>query len=280
MEGLLAAGCGLFGLLIGSFLNVVIWRVPRGESIVSPPSHCPGCDTEIAPYDNIPVLSWLVLRGRCRHCGTRISVRYPLVELASAGLWVAMALRFGWSWELPAYLVLVSALLALSLIDLDTFLLPNKIVYPLAVRAGRPVRARRADRRHGRRLRARAARRRGCVHVLRHRAPDLAARDGLRRREAELLPRRRARVDLVGLGVPRALPRVPARRGGRGSRSSRRGSRVDATTSRSVRSSPRGPCSRSSSGQVLLDLYAGYLRAFSRPILESRSSVVASVDDC
>ncbi len=132
MEGLLAAGCGLFGLLIGSFLNVVIWRVPRGESIVSPPSHCPGCDTEIAPYDNIPVLSWLVLRGRCRHCGTRISVRYPLVELASAGLWVAMALRFGWSWELPAYLVLVSALLALALIDLDTFLLPNKIVYPLA----------------------------------------------------------------------------------------------------------------------------------------------------
>jgi leader peptidase (prepilin peptidase)/N-methyltransferase len=133
MEGLLAAGCGLFGLLIGSFLNVVIWRVPRGESIVSPPSHCPGCDTEIAPYDNIPVLSWLVLRGRCRHCGTRISIRYPLVELASAGLWVAMALRFGWSWELPAYLVLVSALLALSLIDLDTFLLPDKIVKPLAV---------------------------------------------------------------------------------------------------------------------------------------------------
>src|SRR4051794_37826057 len=133
MEGLLAAGCGLFGLLIGSFLNVVIWRVPRGESIVSPPSHCPGCDNEIAPYDNIPVLSWLVLRRRCRHCATLISVRYPLVELASAGLWVAMALRFGWSWELPAYLVLVSALLALALIDLDTFLLPNKIVYPLTV---------------------------------------------------------------------------------------------------------------------------------------------------
>jgi leader peptidase (prepilin peptidase)/N-methyltransferase len=133
MEGLLAAGCGLFGLLIGSFLNVVIWRVPRGESIVSPPSHCPGCDTEIAPHDNIPVVSWLILRGRCRHCGIKISARYPLVELASAGLWVAMALRFGWSWELPAYLVLVSALLALALIDLDTFLLPNKIVYPLSV---------------------------------------------------------------------------------------------------------------------------------------------------
>ncbi len=133
MTGLLVAGCGLFGLLIGSFLNVVIWRVPRGESIVAPPSHCPSCDAEIAPYDNIPVVSWLVLRGRCRHCGAGISIRYPLVELACAGLWVAMGLRFGATWELPAYLVLVSALLALSLIDFDTFLLPDRIVYPLSV---------------------------------------------------------------------------------------------------------------------------------------------------
>ncbi len=100
---------------------------------MAPPSHCPGCDAEIAPYDNIPVISWLVLRGRCRHCGVRISIRYPLVELACAGLWVAMGLRFGWAWELPAYLVLVSALLALSLIDFDTFLLPDRIVYPLSV---------------------------------------------------------------------------------------------------------------------------------------------------
>ena len=133
MTALLLVGCGLFGLLIGSFLNVVIWRVPRGESVVSPPSHCPSCDQEIAPYDNIPIVSWLILRGKCRHCGAGISIRYPLVELASAGLWVAMGLRFGASWELPAYLVLSSALLALSLIDLDTFLLPNKIVYPLSV---------------------------------------------------------------------------------------------------------------------------------------------------
>jgi leader peptidase (prepilin peptidase) / N-methyltransferase len=132
MTGLLVAGCGLFGLLIGSFLNVVIWRVPRGESIVAPPSHCPSCDAEIAPYDNIPVISWLVLRGRCRHCGAGISARYPLVELACAGLWVAMGLRFGATWQLPAYLVLVSALLALSLIDFDTFLLPDKIVFPMS----------------------------------------------------------------------------------------------------------------------------------------------------
>jgi leader peptidase (prepilin peptidase) / N-methyltransferase len=132
MTGLLVVGCLLFGLIIGSFLNVVIWRVPRGESIVAPGSHCPQCDTEIAPYDNVPLVSWVVLRGRCRHCGTRISARYPLVELACGGLWAAMALRFGWDWALPAYLVLVSALLALALIDFDTFLLPNKIVYPLS----------------------------------------------------------------------------------------------------------------------------------------------------
>ena len=208
MTGLLVAGCGLFGLLIGSFLNVVIWRVPRGESIVSPPSHCPRCDAEIKPYDNIPVVSWLVLRGRCRHCGAGISARYPLVELACAGLWVAMALRFGATWELPAYLVLVSALLALSLIDFDTFLLPDKIVYPLTVRAGRPVRACRGARRLRLGLRARAARRAGGVRVLPDRAPDRAAGDGLRRREAQLLARRRARLALVGHGVPRALPRA------------------------------------------------------------------------
>lgn len=133
MTAFFVTGCGLMGLLVGSFLNVVIWRLPRGESIVTPPSHCPGCDTAIAPYDNIPVVSWLVLRGRCRRCGVGISIRYPLVELGCAALWVAMAVRFGASWELPAYLVLVSALLALSLIDFDTFLLPNKIVYPLSV---------------------------------------------------------------------------------------------------------------------------------------------------
>lgn len=130
--GFLVVVCGLLGLMIGSFLNVVVWRVPRGESIVRPGSHCPRCDAPIGPADNIPVLSWVVLRGRCRHCRARISARYPLVELASGALWAAMALRFGTSWALPAYLVLVSALLALSLIDLDTFLLPNKIVFPLA----------------------------------------------------------------------------------------------------------------------------------------------------
>jgi leader peptidase (prepilin peptidase)/N-methyltransferase len=127
---MLVAICAVFGLLIGSFLNVVVWRVPRGESVVRPGSHCPGCDAPIGPLENIPVLSWLALRGRCRHCGMRISVRYPLVELANAALWVGMALHFGAAAELPAYLALASGLLALALIDLDTFLLPNKVLYP------------------------------------------------------------------------------------------------------------------------------------------------------
>ncbi len=74
----------VFGALIGSFLNVVLWRVPRGESVVSPPSHCPSCGTDLTPIDLVPVLSWVGLRGRCRHCGDRISARYPLVELSVA----------------------------------------------------------------------------------------------------------------------------------------------------------------------------------------------------
>ena len=130
MTAVVAGLCGLFGLLIGSFLNVVIWRVPRGESIVQPPSHCPGCDTPIAPRDNVPVLSWLVLRGRCRHCGTRISVRYPLVELATAGLFVAVAFKIGPHAPLPAYLYLAAISVALALIDLEHFRLPDPLTLP------------------------------------------------------------------------------------------------------------------------------------------------------
>src|SRR3954453_12024869 len=102
-----------FGLIIGSFLNVVDYRLPRGESIVSPPSHCPGCDTPIKPYDNIPVLSWLILRGKCRNCGEPISARYPFIELLNGVLWVAVALVYHDSWVLPAYLVLTAGLVAL-----------------------------------------------------------------------------------------------------------------------------------------------------------------------
>jgi leader peptidase (prepilin peptidase)/N-methyltransferase len=130
MTGILVVACGLVGLVVGSFLNVVIYRVPRKESVVHPRSHCPACDTPIAERDNIPVLSWVLLGGRCRACGARISVRYPLVELATAGLFVAAALRFGADWALPAYCVFFAGLLALALIDLEHFLLPNRVVYP------------------------------------------------------------------------------------------------------------------------------------------------------
>ena len=122
--------CGVGGLVVGSFLNVVIYRVPEGLSIVSPPSACPACESPIRPYDNIPVLSWLLLRGRCRDCGVRISARYPLVELSTALLFAATAARFGAKWCLPAYLVLGAGLLALALVDAERMLLPKRIVYP------------------------------------------------------------------------------------------------------------------------------------------------------
>ncbi|MDX6274868.1 MAG: leader peptidase (prepilin peptidase) / N-methyltransferase [Frankiales bacterium] len=130
MTAFLVGVCGLLGLLIGSFLNVVIWRVPRGESVVSPPSHCPGCDAQIAPRDNIPVLSWLLLRGRCRNCGTRISARYPAVELATGLLFAALAAELGPHAELPAFLYLAAIAVALAMIDIDTRRLPNAIVLP------------------------------------------------------------------------------------------------------------------------------------------------------
>ncbi|MDQ1535533.1 MAG: leader peptidase (prepilin peptidase) / N-methyltransferase [Actinomycetota bacterium] len=131
MTGLIAAGCAFLGLLVGSFLNVVIWRVPRKESVVAPASHCPECEAPISPRDNIPVLSWLVLRGRCRHCGVQISSRYPLIELACAALFGAIGARFAHSWALPAYLVFGAGLLAISVIDLEHYIIPNRIVYPL-----------------------------------------------------------------------------------------------------------------------------------------------------
>lgn len=127
----MAAVCALVGLAVGSFLNVVIARVPRHESVVHPPSHCPECDTAIAPRDNVPVLSYVALRGRCRHCGTSIALRYPLVEVATAVLWAAVGARFAGSWALPAYLMFSAALLAISVIDLEHYIIPNRIVYPV-----------------------------------------------------------------------------------------------------------------------------------------------------
>jgi leader peptidase (prepilin peptidase) / N-methyltransferase len=118
--------------VLGSFLNVVIYRLPRGESLVHPRSRCPSCETQIAGYDNIPIVSWLVLRGRCRHCGARISPRYPAVELITALVFAAVVLVRGFDDDLIIELPFVAALIALAGIDLDHKLLPNKIVYPLA----------------------------------------------------------------------------------------------------------------------------------------------------
>jgi leader peptidase (prepilin peptidase)/N-methyltransferase len=130
VELLLLVAVALVGLVVGSFLNVVIWRVPRGESIVSPPSHCPGCDRPVRPRDNIPVISWLLLRAKCRDCGEGFSARYPLVELGTAAVFVVLALRIGLHADLPAFLYLGGIGVALALIDLDVKRLPNSIVLP------------------------------------------------------------------------------------------------------------------------------------------------------
>jgi leader peptidase (prepilin peptidase)/N-methyltransferase len=126
----------VLGLVVGSFLNVVIHRVPAGESVVRPRSRCPGCGHEIAARDNVPVVSWLLLRGRCRSCGEPISVRYPLVELLTAGLFLVMLARFGLSWELPAFLYLAAVGVALALIDLDVHRLPDALTLPSYVVGG------------------------------------------------------------------------------------------------------------------------------------------------
>jgi leader peptidase (prepilin peptidase) / N-methyltransferase len=135
---------GLFGSLIGSFLNVVVYRVPAGRSVVRPRSACGECGHEIRWYDNVPVVSWMLLRGRCRDCGTRISARYPLVELGTALAFTGVAALFlpaallaptpqataAAFIALLAYLYLCAISIALALIDLDVHRLPNAIVLP------------------------------------------------------------------------------------------------------------------------------------------------------
>lgn len=123
----------VLGLAAGSFLNVVIYRVPRGESVVKPPSHCPECKHSIRPWHNIPVVGWLLLRGRCNDCRSPISPRYPLVELAAGLLFVAVTIelsRLNLLAALPAYLYFAAAGLALAIIDFECRRLPNAIVLP------------------------------------------------------------------------------------------------------------------------------------------------------
>jgi leader peptidase (prepilin peptidase)/N-methyltransferase len=125
--------CAVLGLAAGSFLNVVIWRVPRGESVVHPRSHCPACDHELRVYDNVPVVSWLVLRGRCRDCGVHISARYPAIELLTAAVWGLVGFAFAdRPLALPAFLIMSASLIAIAAIDLDHMVIPNRIIYPVA----------------------------------------------------------------------------------------------------------------------------------------------------
>lgn len=125
----------VLGLMMGSFLNVVIHRVPAGESIVSPGSHCPSCGAAVAAYDNVPVVSWLVLRGSCRSCGGSISGRYPLVELLTGAAFAAVALVQGVDEGLALSLPFAAILVAVAFIDLDHQIIPNRILAPAAVYA-------------------------------------------------------------------------------------------------------------------------------------------------
>jgi len=120
----------LLGLMVGSFANVCVYRIPRRESIAFPGSHCPACGHAIAAYDNIPLLSWLILAGRCRHCRASIAWRYPVLELVMGVSWGLLAWHFGLSTELAVALTLFFLLWVLSFIDLETGLLPNVLTYP------------------------------------------------------------------------------------------------------------------------------------------------------
>jgi leader peptidase (prepilin peptidase)/N-methyltransferase len=118
------------GLVFGSFLTVVTHRVPKGESLVAPRSRCPVCGTRLRNADNIPLVSWLLLRGRCRSCGARISLMYPLTELVTAGLFVAAALTFDRVWVAVMMAPFLGLMVALAVIDIRHRIIPNRVVYP------------------------------------------------------------------------------------------------------------------------------------------------------
>src|SRR4051812_23051154 len=123
------------GLLVGSFLNVVIARLPLGESLATPGSRCPGCGHPVRPYDNVPVLSWLLLRARCRDCGEPISPRYPLVEILTAALCAGVVAVKGADDEAILGIALVLTVVPVAFIDLDHRIIPNKILLPSAIAA-------------------------------------------------------------------------------------------------------------------------------------------------
>ena len=127
VETIFYGTAGLLGAAIGSFMNVCVHRLPHGESVVRPRSHCPSCGTDIAARDNIPILSWLLLRGRCRGCGERISLRYPLVELVSIVIWVGMALAYGPTLHALSGAVFFTLLLAIALTDARHYVIPDEL---------------------------------------------------------------------------------------------------------------------------------------------------------
>jgi leader peptidase (prepilin peptidase)/N-methyltransferase len=118
---------GILGLIVGSFLNVVVYRLPRGESLLRPGSHCPRCQRPVAPWDNVPVLAWLWLRGRCRQCGGRIALRYPALELLTGLLFAGVVWRLGLTAMTPLWLAFSAALVAAAAIDFDHRFIPDSI---------------------------------------------------------------------------------------------------------------------------------------------------------
>ncbi|MBI5641733.1 MAG: prepilin peptidase [Nitrospirae bacterium] len=128
-----------FGSLIGSFLNVCIYRIPRNQSVIMPSSRCPSCLKPIRPWDNIPVISYLLLGGKCRYCKARISPRYPLIEALNAFFYIAVLWRYGLGWDFALYCVLASALIVITFIDLDFQIIPDRITLagiPIGLVAG------------------------------------------------------------------------------------------------------------------------------------------------
>lgn len=120
----------IFGCMIGSFLNVCVYRMPRNESIVKPRSRCPKCGKPIVWYDNIPILSWLILRAKCRRCGAPISWMYPLVEAITGALFLLVFLRFGFTLATPVYMTLAASLVLVTFIDLADWTIPNEVTFP------------------------------------------------------------------------------------------------------------------------------------------------------
>ncbi len=130
-----AAFAGVFGAIFGSFLNVVAYRLPRHESVVLPPSHCPGCGARVKPYDNIPILSWLLLRGHCRDCAQQISPRYPLVEALTAALCVGAVLVHDTAAGIALSVGLILIVIPAALIDLEHRIIPNRVTLLGAIAA-------------------------------------------------------------------------------------------------------------------------------------------------